>query len=328
MFIHYLSVATGFPPMPDTVAPPPPAPSDREERTGLVLVFLSAFAWSTGGAIARFLEADDDWTIVFWRSLFAALFLLGFLVLRDGARGAAAQFRAMGWPGVVVALCFATASSSFVIAIAHTTIANVMLMNAGVPLIAALLGWLIFRESVSRGTWVAIFAVLAGVAIMVSGSFAGTISPVGDLLAMTIAVCFATATVVTRRYSAVRMTSAVCLGTIIACSAAFLMSGSLAVSWRDLGLLFAFGALNLGLGMALFASGARLVPASMAALLGTFETIAAPVWVWLIHGEVPSGRTLLGGTVVFVALLAHIGREFGRQARPSRPGLAGIPSPH
>ena len=42
---------------------------------------------------------------------------------------------------------------------------------------------------------------------------------------MTIAVCFASATVVTRRYSGVRMTSAVCLGTIIACMAALLMSG-------------------------------------------------------------------------------------------------------
>lgn len=153
--------------MPDTIAPPPPASSDREERIGLLLVFLSAFAWSTGGAIARFLEADDDWTVVFWRSLFAALFLLSFLVLRDGVRGAAAQFRAMGWPGIVVALCFATASSCFVLAIAHTTIANVLLINAGVPLIAALLGWLIFRETVSRATWAAIFTVLAGVAIMV-----------------------------------------------------------------------------------------------------------------------------------------------------------------
>jgi len=314
--------------MSEIIAPSPQASSEREERIGFLLVFLSAFAWSTGGAIARFLEADDDWTIVFWRSLFAALFLLSFLVLRDGVRGAASQFRTMGWPGLAVALCFATASSSFVLAIAHTTIANVLLINAAVPLIAALLGWLVYREAVSRGTWLAIFTVMAGVAIMVSGSFSGGVSPVGDLLAMTITVCFASATVITRRYSNVRMTSAVCLGTMIACTAAFTMAGSLAVSMRDLGLLFAFGALNLGLGMALFVSGARLVPASMAALLGTFETIAAPVWVWLIHGEVPSGRTVLGGAVVFTALLAHIGMQISRQARPLRPGASGIPAPH
>jgi drug/metabolite transporter (DMT)-like permease len=290
----------------------------RDERLGLLLVFLSAFVWSTGGAIARFLEADDSWTVVFWRSLFAAFFLVNFLLVRDGPRGTALQFRAMGVPGVVVGLCFASASTCFVLAIAYTTVANVMLINAGVPLLAALLGWILFRESVSRTTWAAIAAVLAGVAIMVSGSFGGIVSPLGDMLAVTIACSFAVATVVTRRYSEVRMTSAVCFGTIVACLVAFMMAGPLAVGPVDLGLLFAFGALNLGLGMALFASGARLVPAS----------IAAPVWVWLIHGEVPSLRTIVGGTVVFAALLVHIGMQFARKPRPSRPGVTGIPSPH
>ncbi|MEQ1953899.1 DMT family transporter [Mesorhizobium sp. CN2-181] len=302
--------------------------SDRDERLGMLLVFLSAFVWSTGGTIARYLEADDSWTVVFWRSFFAALFLIAFLVFRDGLRGAAVQFRAMGVPGVLVGLCFASASTCFVLAIAHTTIANVMLINAGVPLFAALLGWLLFRDTVSRTTWAAIAAVLAGVAIMVSGSLDGTISPVGDMLALNIAISFALATVITRHFSGVRMTSAVCFGTLVACAIAFAMSGPLAVSWTDFGLLFAFGALNLGLGMALFASGARLVPASMAALLGTFETIAGPVWVWLVHGEVPSMRTILGGAVVFAALLAHIGMQFRRQPRPVRPGITGIPAPH
>ena len=37
---------------------PGPTVSGREERVGMLLVFLSAFVWSTGGTIARFLEAD------------------------------------------------------------------------------------------------------------------------------------------------------------------------------------------------------------------------------------------------------------------------------
>jgi drug/metabolite transporter (DMT)-like permease len=95
-----------------------------------------------------------------------------------------------------------------------------------------------------------------------------------------------------------------------------------------MGFLFAFGALNLGLGLAFFATGARLIPAAFAALLGTFETILGPVWVWLIHAEVPSARTVLGGSVVFLALLVHIGLEFKRQMRPQKPGTTGMPSPH
>ncbi|RVD62738.1 EamA family transporter, partial [Mesorhizobium sp. M7A.F.Ca.ET.027.03.2.1] len=52
------------------------------------------------------------------------------------------------------------------------------------------------------------------------------------------------------------------------------------------------------------------------------------IWVWLIHSEVPSGRTIIGGAVVVTALLVHIGLEFKRQARPERAGVTGVPSPN
>lgn len=95
-----------------------------------------------------------------------------------------------------------------------------------------------------------------------------------------------------------------------------------------MGFLFAFGVVNLGLGLAFFATGARLIPAAIAALLGTFEPILGPIWVWLIHSEVPSGRTIVGGAVVVTALLVHIGLEFKRQTRPVRAGVTGVPSPN
>lgn len=299
----------------------------REERTGLVLVFLSALFWSFGGAIGRFIEAGDSWTVVFWRSVWAAAFLLAFMLWRDGARGTVTLFRSMGLPGLAVSLCFATASTSFVVALAYTTVANILLMQAGVPLLAALIAWAVFRETVSLATWGAIAAVIAGVAIMVSESFEGEVSPIGDGLALLIAIAFATATVITRRFSHVRMTPANCLGTMLACTLAATQADAFAVSAPDMAYLFAFGAINLGLGLALFATGARLVPAAFAALLGTFETLLGPVWVWLVHAEVPSTRTLVGGGVVFVALMVHIGMELRRQSRPARPGTTGIPAP-
>ncbi len=305
-----------------------PASASRDERRGALLVFLSALMWSFGGAIARYIEIDDSWTVVFWRSLWAAAFLLGFMAWRDGARGTLRLFRGMGLPGLAVALCFATASTSFVVALAHTTVANILLMQAGVPLLAALFAWVAFREQVSTATWIAIAAVIAGVAIMVSESLGGAVSPVGDGLALLIAVVFATATVITRRFSHVRMTPATCLGTVFAGAFAFSQASTLAVSAADMGFLFAFGVLNLGLGLAFFATGARLIPAAMAALLGTFEPLLGPIWVWLAHSEVPSGRTLIGGGVVFAALLAHLALEFRRQAHPSRPGVTGLPAPN
>jgi drug/metabolite transporter (DMT)-like permease len=227
------------------------------ERLGAVLVFGSAFFWSFGGAISRFLHIGDSWTVVFWRGLFAALFLLAFMLVRDGPRGTVTLFRGMGLPGTAVGLCFALASTCFIVAIAHTTIANVILLGACVPLFAALMVWLLYGERIAPLTWAAIAAVMAGVAIMISGSFTGNLSPFGDALALVTAVSFATATVITRRYPGVRMTPAVCFGCFTASTIAATQASGLAVSASDLGILFVFGTFNLGLGMALFATGAR-----------------------------------------------------------------------
>ena len=265
---------------------------------------------------------------MFWRSVWAAAFLICFMVWRDGWRGTLKLFRDMGLPGLAVAFCFATASTCFVVALAYTTVANILLMQAGVPLLAALFAWVLFRERVAVATWVAIAAVIAGVAIMVSESLDGAVSPIGDGLALLIAVMFSIATVITRRFAHVRMTPATCLGTMLAAAFAASQARQFAVSADDMGFLFAFGVVNLGLGLAFFATGARLVPAAIAALLGTFEPILGPIWVWLVHAEVPSARTIIGGAVVVAALLVHIGLEFKRQARPARPGVTGMPSPN
>ncbi|MEI9426422.1 DMT family transporter [Mesorhizobium sp. Cs1299R1N3] len=302
--------------------------SPREERVGMLLVFLSALMWSFGGTIARFISAGDSWTVIFWRSVWAAAFLLCFMVWRDGWRGMVKSFQDMGLPGIAVGFCFAIASTSFVVALAYTTVANILLMQAGVPLLAALFAWALFRERVTIATWMAIAAVIAGVAVMVSESLDGAVSPIGDGLALLIAFMFSIATVITRRFSSVRMTPATCLGTILAAGLAASQASTFMVSAGDMCFLFVFGVVNLGLGLAFFATGARLIPAAIAALLGTFEPILGPIWVWLIHSEVPSGRTMVGGAVVVTALLVHIGLEFKRQARPQRAGVTGVPSPN
>lgn len=297
----------------------PVAQDAAETRRGALLVFGAAMAWSFGGAIARGLEITDPWTIIAWRGFFASLLLMGFMLWRDGPSGTVRLFRSMGLPGLGVAACIAVATTSFVVALGYTTVANILLMQAGVPLIAALLGVVFLREPVDAVTWTAILMVIAGIAVMVSDSFAASISFTGDGLALLIAVVFAAATVITRRYSGVRMTPAACLGIMAGGSVAFMLSSGMRVSLADLGLLVLFGALTLGLGMAMFVTGARLIPSALAALISTMEPVFGPVWVWLVHGEVPVPRTLIGGGVVFLALIGHILWQWHRSRRTALP---------
>lgn len=289
----------------DPIPLPQAAQVQTIDRRGAILVAGSALAWSMGGMIDRFIEAPDTWAVVFWRSVWAASFLTTFLLARDG-KNAVNAFKSMGWPGLVVALCFMTASMSFVMAIAYTTVANVILINAAVPLVAALIARVFLGEFISGATWAAIAAVIAGVAIMVSDGTGETGSIIGILLALLITFVFAIATVVTRRHSNVRMTPAVITATTLAALVSATQVTSFQVSGQDMAWLFAFGALNLGLGMALFVTGARLIPSALAALLGTLETVLSPLWVWLVHGEIVSTMTVIGGSIVVAALVSHL----------------------
>ena len=312
--------------------------SEAQERLGAMLVFASAVAWSFGGAIARYLTIADSWTIVFWRCLFAGLFLLGFLLWRDGPKETLRLYRNMGVPGLAVAFGFAVASSCFVIAISYTTVANVVLIQAGVPLLAALMAWIVYREQVALTTWFAIIAVIAGVAIMVAGAplldwfdnrlgvgfiDSGAVSPdlvangdkawIGNALAMMIACVFAMVTVVTRRYQGVRQTPGASAGCFAAALFASTQASSLQVSGGELGILVVFGALNLGLGMVLFVTGARLIPSAFAALLGTAETMLGPVWVAIFHDEIPGIETVVGGLIVLAALIFYLSRALRKK---------------
>ena len=287
----------------------------RERQIGMLFVLGSAVVWSFGGALARFLSVTDSWSIIFWRSGWAAAFLIGYMLKRDGVGRAILHFRAMGLPGFAVSLCFATASMAFVVALHYTSVANILLVQAGGPLIAASLAWLFFREKVSLGTWIAIATVILGIGVMESESLDGQISPIGGLLSLTISLVFAVATVITRRYAHVEMIPAVTLGVLISFGVSAFNVHSFAVTPVDMLVLFAFGALNLGWGLAMFVGGARRIPASIASLIGTAEPVLGPIWVWLIHSETPSLMTLIGGLIVLGALIGHsLGQIWGRSA--------------
>ncbi len=279
------------------------ASAAAQHRRGLMLVAGAAVVWSSGGLLAR-LVAADPWTILFWRSTFACLFLLGYAWLMNRGR-LIATFRELGWPGVALGLCFATASSCFIIALSLTTVANIMFIQSSAPFIAGLLGWLLLGERVSARSWMAMGAALAGIAVMLYGSFDGGGRLRGDLLSIVIAVAFAAAIVTTRRHKELRMMPATCFATAFAAAIALPFAAPLSVGSVDLVYLLLFGVGQMGIGLVLFTGGARLVPAAEAGLISILEAILAPLWVWLLLAEDPGGYTLAGGAIVLAAIVVH-----------------------
>jgi drug/metabolite transporter (DMT)-like permease len=277
-----------------------------EARRGRLLVAAAAVCWSTGGLIARLVDTDP-WTTVFWRGLFCAVFLAGVTALREGRR-TPDVFLGMGATGLAMAVCFATASTCFIMALHRTSVANVLIIQSLSPFMAGLLGWAWMGERVAGRTWAAMGVALLGSAIMVSRYFytaaaAGSLG--GDLLAFTVALSFAAATVLLRRNRGVRMLPAAALAAALASLVASFAARPGSADLGDLLLLALFGSGQLGLGMILFTAGARRIPVAEAALIAVLESVLGPVWVWLAIGENPGLPSLVGGAIVLAALAGH-----------------------
>jgi drug/metabolite transporter (DMT)-like permease len=282
-------------------APGATATAAAQYRRGALLVAGAALAWSSAGLITR-ATATDAWTTLFWRSLFSTVFLLVYIALRDRARAVAA-FRALGLPGLGIALSFGTSMICFIIALKETAVANVLIFQAAAPFVAAVLAWLWLRERVSLSGALAILATVIGIAVMVSDSVAkGRIW--GDLASAGMGGSFAVMIVLARRHREVSTTSAMCLATALTMLVA-LPFAHLVVTPGDLALLALFGVGQMGLGLVLFTAGVRLIPAADAGLITVLEVILAPLWVWLAFGEDPGARALIGGAIVLVAVIAH-----------------------
>jgi drug/metabolite transporter (DMT)-like permease len=59
----------------------------------------------------------------------------------------------------------------------------------------------------------------------------------------------------------------------------------------------------------------RLVPAAEALVLAQTEAIFGPLWVWLVFREQPTEAALLGGLVLFAAVLVQATGGFRRRAK-------------
>jgi drug/metabolite transporter (DMT)-like permease len=276
-------------------------PATPAARRGALLVAGAAMCWSSGGLIAR-LVTTSPWTTSLWRSLFAALFLSVVLWMLRG-RGIVAQWRDGGRPVVAVAACMAMASTCFIFSLAHTSVANTLILMSTGPYVTALAGFLLLGERVAPRTWVTMGVALAGAVIMVSDSYSrGTI--VGDLLAIVMSASFALATVLVRRHPEIQMAPAAALATTLTALVALPLADPLATAPRDLALLAFFGVGQFGAGFLLFMAGARLIPAAESSLIGMLEIVLGPLWVWLVLSERPAVASLAGGALIFAAVLA------------------------
>lgn len=293
--------------------------SSSDARLGTAMIVASAAAYSLAGYFTRLIDLDV-WTILFWRGLFGGL-LVGACVAWCAPRGVLASLRAMGRPGLWVTGLSTFATICFINALRIAPVADVITIQAAVPLMAAVLSHLLLGEREHWTTWLASYAALVGIAIVLNPQGSPDhLAGVG--LSMMTALAYATMMVVIRRHRQVSMLPAAGLSAFLCALAAWPFARTGTATGTDMVALFLFGSVQFGLGLVFMTLGTRLISATRAALIGLLENPLAPLWVWLAFGEKPSATTWLGGGIVTAAVLL----DALATARRNRRAAAGTPS--
>jgi drug/metabolite transporter (DMT)-like permease len=226
--------------------------------------------------------------------------LLAFVAFSPDGGGLGA-FKRMGRAELAVACLTAVASGTFIIALNHTTVANVLFMQAVAPIAAASIAWLVLGERASRRTAISMGVAVLGVGVMVGGP--GGSHGLGLGLSVLMTLSFAIVVVITRHRRDISMAPAICLSQVIVLVVAAPFSSPGQIDRNDFVLLAVLGVTQIGLGLAFLTMSARLLPAAEVALISLLEVVLGPLWVWISIDERPSPATIVGGFVVILAVL-------------------------
>ena len=279
----------------------PAAPSRTRAR---LFIILAAVLWSLSGFFAKVLRHPtplgldspslDGAQIAFWRVLFAGLILVPTL------RRADVSFR---WGMVALVACFAAMNALYLRAMTEGQAANAVWLQYTAPAWIYLASAAGFGERPGRRGARALVLAMAGVAVILAFNREGeALRPV--LLALGSGAMYAGVVLglrALRSESSRWLTVLNHLG-----SAVLLFPWALGLGWPSagqLGWLFLFGAVQMGLPYWLMARGLRGVTSQEAGTLTLLEPLLLPIWAYLVSGEVPGWPTFVGGSLIGAALV-------------------------
>lgn len=273
-------------------------------RLGMALVLAAGTVWSLNGLILRMVGEAGTWQVLLYRSIGMVPVLFLWVAMASGGQPVRA-LRATGWAGVIGGLGLVFAFSGAIYSMQATSIANAVFLFAAAPLITAVMARPILGERVRPVTWAAIAIAVFGIFLMVREGLALG-AGIGSAAALASAAGFSAFTLTLRRARLSDMTPAVLIGASLAIGVAaaviFGRGESYALPVHAVTLSIFMGAITITGGMALFTSGARVIPAAESGLLCLIEVMLAPVWVWIFWDEPTSRNTLIGGAVLLAAI--------------------------
>jgi drug/metabolite transporter, DME family len=296
----------------------------------------ASLIWSLGALTNRWADQVDAWQYLLWRSIGV---LVALELVERFRKRQSPLVRAWTSGSTMVGASFGLfgASLGFVYALKNTTAANASFFSSLTPFVAAALGWVLLNERFGLATWMAMGLAGSGLALMLFGPTgdaqqgSGIASSLrGNLSGLVCSVGFAIYMICVRTDSTRDWGPAMsgyCTMMVGVCAAVTVSKGRLLVPVAsNIGLALLHGALLIVFGTLLFNHGAKLVPAVALAVFAQAETLAVPLMIMVVFGEVPSSVALLGGAMILAAVLVQaIGEARHSRAASGVIGASPIP---
>lgn len=274
--------------------------SDLDRRKGYLITLLGVFWLSPDSLVLRLINTDAI-SIIAYRGGLAVITLTLILLWRDKGN-ALTKFIAGGWPMIIIGVTYAINSAAFVYAIEKTSVADVLVILAATPLVAAILGWVFLREVPAKMTMLAIALGGLGVTISAVGGITGG-STLGIIAAIITTALLAGQFTMLRYWPKADNVAAVVVGSAIMGVMGFAWGDPLALEGTPLFLAIILGLLLTPLAYTLVTIGPRYLSSAEVSLTMLLETALGPLWVWLVLSEEPPFTALIGGAIIILAVI-------------------------
>tara|TARA_B100000965_G_scaffold393124_1_gene403512 strand:+ start:1654 stop:2523 length:870 start_codon:yes stop_codon:yes gene_type:complete len=272
-----------------------------QKLPGPFLIFLGAFCLSFGGLIVKSFEGATLWQILFWRQFFFVILVSIFLLLTYKKKIFIALYES-GLPGFFGGIILGCGFSAYVFAMYKTTVANTNFIIQTQAIFLAIFGYLFLRERISKLTLVSIILAITGIILMVGNSLSpGQLS--GNLVAFIMPISFAILIIIVRKYPKVDMIPLQLFAGIVAMLIGYFVSTKINISTNDILLAFIAGFFQVGLGFIFITIGAKKTLSATVGILMMTEAVFGPFWAWMFLKETPQLITLIGGSIIIIAVL-------------------------
>ena len=276
------------------------------KQKGLGLSLIGVLLITPDSLFLRLIDLGA-WELVFYRGLVPFICLL--IVLSFYYRSQFIKsFLVLGIPGLIYAILIALGSTTFVISIENTYVANTLIMIALLPFATAILSSIFLKEHPSKRMWLTIIACFAVVLFIFYDSYQGN-RLYGDFFGLLTAIMVGGSAVVVRYGKNFNFLPALLLSKFFIMLIAIIFMKNfpetLFVDQKNLYLIIAMGVFAVFIPLAMITLAPRYIPAYEVEIFFVLETILGPVWVWLVIHEQPTNKTIIGGVFIIIIILIH-----------------------